>query len=99
MQKIVGGTIQAIYPFPQTTVAVICNDEGKLTGLPLNRTLKDDHMNPYDVIAGTFFICNAPPDSDDFASLTEEQMEFCLQTFWWIESFLTVNGNVIVTLS
>ena len=29
----------------------VCNDEGKLEGLPLNRTLGD-----YDVIAGTFFV-------------------------------------------
>ena len=32
MQEIVGGTIQAIYPFEEP-VALICNDEGKLLGL------------------------------------------------------------------
>ena len=32
MQSIVGGIIQAIYPF-EDTVALICNEEGKLLGL------------------------------------------------------------------
>ena len=48
MQEIVGGLIQALYPWDDR-VALICNDEGKIMGLPLNRVLKD-----YDVIAGTF---------------------------------------------
>ena len=33
MQEVVGGLIQAIYPF-QEPVAVVCNDEGLLLGLP-----------------------------------------------------------------
>ena len=41
MQRIVGGSIQAIYPFEEP-VALICNEEGKLLGLPLNRALRDD---------------------------------------------------------
>ena len=35
MQQIVGGTIQAVYPFEEP-VALICNDEGKPLNLPLN---------------------------------------------------------------
>ena len=35
MQAAVGGPIQAIYPFPEP-VALICHEEGKLLGLPLN---------------------------------------------------------------
>lgn len=53
MQEIVGGTIQAIYPFDEPVV-LICNDEGKLLGLPLNRALRDEKDRIYDVIAGTF---------------------------------------------
>ena len=43
MQELVGGTIQALYPFEEP-VALICNDEGKLLGLPLrapNKTCKE----------------------------------------------------------
>ena len=35
MQGIVGGLIQAIYPFGKP-VALVCNDEGKLTNLTAN---------------------------------------------------------------
>ena len=40
MQEIVGGTIQAVYPFADP-VALICNDEGKLLGRPPNRALRE----------------------------------------------------------
>ena len=46
MQEIVGGTIQALYPFEEP-VALICNDDGKLLGLPLNRGLRDEEGRIY----------------------------------------------------
>ena len=74
MQAVVGGLIQAVYPFDEP-VALVCNDEGKLLGLPLNRCLRlGENGAIYDVIAGTFFLCAAPPDSEHFESLTEEQL-------------------------
>ena len=54
---------------------MICNDEGKLLGLPLNRALRDEEGEIYDVIAGSFFVCGAPPDSENFTSLTDEQVQ------------------------
>ena len=36
MQKVVGGIIQAIYPF-EDNAAVVCNDEGLFLDLPFNR--------------------------------------------------------------
>lgn len=74
MQEIVGGYIQAIYPWMEE-VALICNEEGMINGLPLNRPLLDDRGWLIDVIAGTFFICAAPIDSESFQSLTDEQIE------------------------
>lgn len=56
MQKLVGGCIQVIYPFDDP-VALICNDEGKLMGLPYNRLLRSDDGVPYDIICGNFFVC------------------------------------------
>ena len=38
MQALVGGPIQAVYPFEEP-VALICNEEGTLEGLPPNRGL------------------------------------------------------------
>ena len=51
----------------------VCNDEGKLLGLPWNRALTDDHGVPYDIVCGTFFVAGLK--EDDFASLTEQQIE------------------------
>ena len=95
MQKIVGGTIQAIYPWADS-VALICNDEGKLLGLPLNRTLADEEGHVWDVVAGTFFICGIPADSDSFGSLTDEQMKKYQAQFASPETILRLNGQLVV---
>jgi hypothetical protein len=75
MQNIVGGLIQAIYPFDHPEIALICNEEGKLMRLPLNRSLFDKEGNIVDIVAGTFFLFSAPRDSETFESLTDEQIE------------------------
>ena len=41
--------------------------------LPWNRALTDDHGVPYDIVCGTFFVAGLK--EDDFASLTEQQIE------------------------
>lgn len=51
MQEIVGGLIEAIYPF-NDNVCLVCNDEGKINGMPLNRAVCDDNGNILDIIAG-----------------------------------------------
>ena len=93
--SLVGGYIQALYPFDET-VAVVCNEEGKLHSLPLNRALYDDDGNIYDVVAGTFFVCAAPEDSDEFESLSEEQVEKYRNIFKYSEIFLNVGGKIVV---
>jgi len=72
MQSIVGGSIQTVYPYSDLVV-LVCNDEGKLDGLPLNRALRDVSGRVYDVIAGTFFIAGL--GEDDLADLSPELME------------------------
>ena len=95
MQKIVGGSIEAIYPFEEP-VALICNEEGKLLNLPLNRALRDDEGNVYDIISGTFFLCAAPPDSNHFAGLTDQQVKTYMERFAMPEMFLDVGGDLFV---
>lgn len=73
MQNIVGGSIEAVYPFQHDKVALVCHGEGKLLGLPYNRPLLDGKGKPYDVICGTFFIAGL--GAEDFTSLTEEQIQ------------------------
>lgn len=87
MQRIVGGPIQALYPWEEP-VALVCNDEGKNMGLPLNRVLGD-----YDVIAGTFFICGI--EGENFCGLTEEQMRKYQQMFLSPEQFLPAQEGIV----
>lgn len=94
MQQLVGDYIQAIYPF-KDEVALVCNDEGKLQGLPLNRALRDDKGEPYDIISGTFFICAASADSDSFQSLTDEQIGKYKALFHSSEVFLNFGGQIL----
>lgn len=96
MQQLVGGIIQAVYPFSDY-VALVCNDEGKLLGLPLNRGLFHPESGElYDIVAGSFFLCSAPPDQDHFTSLTDSQMEKYMQYFRSPETFLQINGQIFV---
>lgn len=80
MQAVVGGFIQAYYPWLEE-VAIVCNDEGKINGLPLNRPIFGEHGELLDVIAGTFFICGAPLDSDSFTDLPEDLIEHYTRLF------------------
>lgn len=86
LQHIVGGLIETLYPWEDRAV-LICNDEGKLMGLPLNRSLED-----YDIIAGTFFICGL--GDEDFCSLTEAQMEHYKSKYRMPELFFKTPDGV-----
>ena len=51
LQKEVGGLIEAFYPY-EDAVCIICNEEGKINGLPLNRAIYDDDKNMIEIMAG-----------------------------------------------
>ena len=93
-QGIVGGYIQALYPFEES-VALVCNDEGKLMNLPANRGLRDENGQMYDIVFGTFFLCGAPPDSDHFTSLTTEQIKQYEERFHTPEMFWGMDGRIV----
>lgn len=95
MQRLVGGVVQTLYPF-EDPVALVCNDEGKLLGLPGNRALRNEQGKFYDIVCGTFFLCGAPPGSGRFISLTEGQAEKYWKRFMAPEMFLNVNGQIVV---
>lgn len=93
MQKIVGGLVQPIYL--DGSVALVCNDEGKLMNLPANRALRDENGQIYDIVCGTFFLCGAPVDSDHFTSLTPEQIERYQKRFYTPEMFWGMDGHIV----
>ena len=78
MQALVGGYIQAVYPFEQP-VALVCCESGKLDGLPLNRALRDADGDIYDIVAGNFFIVGL--GQSDFTDLPHELAERFAEQF------------------
>ena len=93
LQQLVGGDMQAVYPWSKDDVALICNDSGKVDGLPLNRSLED-----YDIIAGNFFICGF--SGEKFCSLTDKQLRHYEKLFRDPELFLpTPIGIMGIALS
>lgn len=94
MQKIVGGYIERFQLDDE--VCIICNDEGKLEGLPLNRAIFYEG-ELIEIIAGTFFICADPWDSETFESLTDEQIMEYTEMFKAPEYFVrTARGIAVV---
>ena len=92
LQKEVGGRIQALYPFEEEA-AVICNEEGKMNGLELNRALYDDNGRVYDIIAGTFLICGLTGDS--FGSLPDDLINKFSEQFKQPETFVKIGHEII----
>lgn len=90
MQGVVGGYIEAIYPFEEQ-VCIVCNEEGKLSGLPLNRAVYQEN-EMIDIIAGTCFICDC--SGENFGSLSSEQLEKFKKQFLYPEQFFKVNDEI-----
>ena len=51
LQQLVGGLIECVYPWQDDLACLVCNDEGLILSMPLNRRVPD-----YDIIAGPFFV-------------------------------------------
>ena len=92
LQAAVGGVIQAIYPY-EDPVALICNDEGKLIGLPLNRALYDDDGHMYDIVPGNFLIVGLGEES--FTDLPDYFMEQYKEQFKYPEKFFRLAGEIV----
>lgn len=65
---------------PMEGIALAVNEEGKIEGLPLNRSLQDDEGNILDIYAGTmvFLACTK---EQELHSLTDEQVILLLAEF------------------
>lgn len=77
-QEIVEGYIEQLCPFDDP-VAIVCNEEGKIDGLELNRALINEQDDIWDIIAGTFFVCGL--GEEDYCSLTDELAKKYLEKF------------------
>ncbi len=91
MQAVVGGWIEAIYPYEEE-VAIVCNEEGLINGLPFNRRVPGG----YGGVFGTFFICGL--GEEDFCSLPAELVERFKSEYQNSELLIGAKGNEPITL-
>lgn len=92
MQTLVGGHLEAVYPFEQP-VALVCNEDGKRDGLPFNRALRDADGDVYDIIAGNFFIAGL--GKSELTDLPHELAEQFAERFRQPEMFLRTGDKIV----
>ena len=68
-QKLVGGLIEYTSLIDDNSVLLICNEEGKILGLPYNRDIG------HDIIVGPFILVGNDQRLGEDISLTEEQIK------------------------
>jgi len=86
-----GGYIEIYYPFEDEEVCIVCNDEGKINGMSLNRSVKKDGKVA-EILAGPFFICDC--SAINFGSLSKEQQDKYLEQFKYPEIFFRTGNEI-----
>lgn len=89
LQEAVGGYIEQVYPFESDDILLLCNEEGKLTGMEISRAILDNDNTILDVIAGTCYIM-ALDDEGNYRDLTDmelayyiKKMKYPIEIFVW----------------
>ena len=80
MQAIVGGHIEAVYPF-RHSVAVVCDEEGMLKGYQPNRMINGNLP-----IFGTFFLCGL--GDEDFTDMPRHLIDRYIEKFTYENLFI-----------
>lgn len=92
LQQAIAGNIEVVYPFDDN-VGLVVNEEGKIDGLPLNRALRDEDGEVYDILAGSFLVVGLT--EDNFGSLTPDQLQHYEETFHQPEAFIRIGRGII----
>lgn len=96
MQSIVGGYIEEVFPF-EDEVAVVCNEEGKLNDLPLNRALVSNETGVVmDIVAGTFFLAYAPVEEDSYKDMPPDLTAKYMELFAKPERFYRTPQGIVI---
>lgn len=85
LQREVEGYIEVIYPFEEE-ICLICNEEGKINGMRLNRAIYGENGDIVDIIAGSAILCGC--SEEYFSSLNDEQVQKYQDIFYYPEQFL-----------
>ena len=80
LQRFVGGNIQAV---PLGPYELVCNEEGKVNGLPPTAMLLSEKGQALDIIAGRFFVCRS--GLEDFESVCSADIVAIRQMFLPLE--------------
>jgi len=100
MQRLVEGNIEEYMPFEDASdprigdCAIVCNEEGKMLGMELNRGIFDQNGRLQDIIAGPFFICYAPVESERFLSMPPDLEEKMRKKFELPEQFYVSENGI-----
>ena len=89
MQECVGGTIQAIYPWPEVRAALVCDDDGLIHDADWNRYICEGVA-----IKGAFFICGI--GEEDFTDLPDDLADRFKREFRDPEVFIRTPHGVVV---
>lgn len=92
LQAAVGGDIEAVYPF-NDPVAIICNEEGKFNGSELNRSLRGEDGEIYDILAGDFLVTGLT--EENFGSLSPELMKKYEEHFHQPEMYIRLGRSIM----
>lgn len=93
LQKAVDGFIEVLYPWDDL-VGIVCNEEGKINGMALNRALTTDmDGNIFDIVAGPFLVVGLT--DDDFSDIPDDLLDKYLKKFESPEVFVRVNGRIV----
>ena len=93
MQVIVGGYIQTVEPFDDPNVLLVCNEDGKILGLPENRFLRDKDGRLYDIVRGTFFL--AQSSGERLCSLADKHIQTYTRLYTREKLFVMQRGKVV----
>lgn len=91
LQEKVKGCIEFFDLDNETTI--ICNDEGKINGMGLNRSIRDNDNKIIDIIGGDFIIVGMK-NNGDLKSLDEKQIEKLIDKYKFPEQFFMDNGEI-----
>lgn len=92
LQAAVDGDIEESFPFNEE-VAIITNALGKNMGKELNRSIRSEDGEIYDIYAGDFFVVGVT--EDDYCSLSPEQMKQFEEKFHQPEMFVKMGRSIM----
>lgn len=85
-REAVGGCIDIVSPFEKNDICIVCNDEGKLLDMSVNRYASRLYGYAFDYIAGDVIVCGQGINADGEPDIIPLPIDRALDI--WIDAFL-----------